>query len=159
MSVEVEAIREIQAHAEKIKNGLGKVHPGQPLEFSEACTDSDCIWQGDLGLVVRENVTEKALKAKGYKLAGNEWNGQLVPGQGKTEGERHCLSNPNGVKCYIPPNWNEESLDGPFMFLPNGGVVAHPVHGDVTIPAGFTVECIYQYQYDEEEKKARRARD
>ena len=144
-------IQEIVEHAAKIKNGEhDRVQPGQPLRFSEACTVNDRIWQGDLALTISNKVPEGYTKPKKEIL-------QLVPGE--NVGARHVLDSLDGVEMYIPPNWNEESLVGPYLILSQERTVEHPVHGSVTIPAGFNVHCTYQREYDKEQERERRARD
>ena len=145
------AIEEIQQHAQRILNGQEKVTPGMPLVFTEASTPNDAIWQGDLCLVISE------LTSPPEGWVRHEKNTQLVPGL--TEGARHCLDTFDGVEMYVPPKWNDESLVGPFLMVKQECKVLHPVHGTVTIPAGFNVECFYQREYDKEQKRERRARD
>lgn len=145
------AIQVIVEHAAKIKNGEhDKVQPGQPLRFSEACTVNDRIWQGDLALTISNKVPEGYTKSKKKIL-------QLVPGE--NIGSRHVLDSLDGVKMYIPQNWNEESLIGPYLILAQERTVEHPIHGPVTIPAGFSVHCTYQREYDKEQERERRASD
>lgn len=145
------SIKEIVEHAAKIKNGEhDKVQPGQPLQFSEACTVNDRIWQGDLALTISDSVPEGYVKLD--KLVQ-----KLVPGD--NVGARHVLDSLDGVEMYVPKEWNEESLIGPYLILTKDRTVTHPVHGDVTIPAGFSVHCTYQREYDKEQERERRARD
>jgi hypothetical protein len=112
----------------------------------------DCIWQGDLGLVI---VADKK-PPKGY-VKPNKATVQLVPGN--TVGSKHCLDTLDGVEMYVPNEWNEETLDGPFLMVNKEVNVLHPTHGTVTIPAGFNVQCYYQREYDRELERERRARD
>jgi hypothetical protein len=83
---------------------------------------------------------------------------QLVPEGG--EGSRHILRHADGVELFRPSDWgSEDSLVGPIIRLGKENVIDHPRHGNVTIPAGFSVSCTYQREYDEEQKRERRARD
>lgn len=150
MSVNV--IDQIQGHAQRIASGLERVSPGMPLAFTEACIAGDCIWQGDLGLVISSSYNPP----QGYKKAEKP-TVQLVPGN--TVGAKHCLDSLDGVEIYIPKVWNEESLQGPFLRLTQERQVLHPTHGCVTIPAGFNVECVYQREWDKMQAAERRARD
>lgn len=153
MSVLTE-IEKIQRHAKKIASGKDlKVKPGQPERFTAAATENDCIVQGDLYIVV-------ALKApSGYVRINKpkDADRQLVPGN--TQGAKHCLDSLAGVELWRPKNWTEESLEGPFLRLSQERTILHPTHGAVTIPAGMSVQCHYQKEWDREQAKERRARD
>jgi len=145
-------IDDIEQHCRSIADGCEKVYPGMPLRFTEASTSGDCIWQGDLGLVVvdNENIPQ------GYVKPDNK-TVQLVPGN--TVGSKHCLDTLDGVEMYVPSKWNEETLQGPFLVISKEVTVLHPTHGNVTIPAGFNVQCYYQREYDRELERERRAKD
>lgn len=145
-------IDQIQQHAQRISDGLERVSPGMPLAFTTASTPGDCIWQGDLGLIISDSPNPPA----GYKKSKNP-STQLVPGN--TVGARHCLDSLEGVEMHIPETWNEESLQGPFLKFTQDRQVLHPTHGCVTIPAGFNVECVYQREWDKIQAAERRARD
>ena len=145
-------IDQIQQHAQRIAEGLERVSPGMPLAFTEACTPGDCIWQGDLALII----SSSHKPPKGYMKADKP-SVQLVPGN--TVGAKHCLDSLDGVEMFIPKDWNEESLQGPFLQITQERKVLHPTHGSVTIPAGFNVECGYQREWDKIQAAERRARD
>lgn len=145
------AMTEILDYVKQIKAGeLEQVRPGMALRFTEACQDNDRIWQGDLALTIRTN------KPKGYKLAEKP-NVQLVPGN--TQGSKHCLDSLQNVDIYLPEEWNEESLEGPWLVVKQETTILHPTHGPVTIPAGMNVHCTYQREWDREQQRERRARD
>ena len=127
------------------------IKPGQPVRFTEACVPGDRIWQGDLALTIRMSVPKT-----GYVLV-KDAGVQLVVGN--TEGAKHCLDSMEGVKFYAPMDWNEESLKGPILVLSQERTVLHPTHGNVTMPAGFIVECTYQREWDREQAREARARD
>jgi len=143
-------IDHIQSHAERIAAGQESVKPGMPLAFTTACSPGDAIRQGDLYLVVVDKVPSGYVKA-------TRPSKQLVPGN--TEGAKHCLDATAGVKVYLPEKWDAESLEGPCLVTTKERKVLHPVHGPVTIPAGMTVQCRYQREWDKELAKQRRARD
>jgi hypothetical protein len=148
------AIDEIQTHARRIAAGEHEtVKPGQPARFTDAAQPGDAIWQGDLCLEVVAGVPD------GYTLAKKP-AAQLVPGT--TQGARHCLDSVRGVKVYYPQGWPasaEETLTGPCLVLSQERAVLHPTHGPVTVPAGFTVLCSYQKEYDAELRRERRNQD
>ncbi len=143
-------IERIQKHAEMLRES---VRPGQPFRFSEASTPNDCVWQGDLGLVIIDRIPT------GYCRVDNptDKDRQLVIGN--TQGARHCLDSLTGVVLYHPRKWDADSLIGPCFTLTEERTVQHPTHGPVTIPAGFSVQAIYQREWDKEQRKARRSRD
>ncbi len=144
-------MQEIMDYAAKIsRNELENVRPGMPLRFTEACSVNDRIWQGDLAITIANEVPSN------YKKVQNVTK-QLVPGT--TMGSQHCLDSLDGVTMYLPQTWNEESLDGPYLVLSKERTITHPVHGDVTIPAGFEVQITYQREYNKELEKEMRARD
>jgi hypothetical protein len=145
-------IEQIEQHCQRIADGSERVYPGMPMRFTEACVPGDCIWQGDLGLVI----SDSKKPPNGY-VKPEKPSVQLVPGN--TVGSKHCLDTLDGVEMYVPKKWNEETLDGPFLVIEKEVNVLHPTHGTVTIPAGFNVQCYYQREYDRELERERRARD
>jgi hypothetical protein len=147
-------IERIEQHAQRIAAGENEtVSPGKPARFTEASTPHDGIWQGDLGLEIVKSVPDGYIRVTKPKVADK----QLVPGT--TQGARHCLDSLRGVTIYRPAEWSEESLDGPCLVLSAERTILHPTHGSVTIPAGFTVKCRYQREWDKEQAAARRTRD
>jgi hypothetical protein len=147
-------IEKIQRHAKAIAAGeLESVRPGMAAAFTEACVAGDAVRQGDLYLIIVEDVPSGYVPISKPKAADK----QLVPGN--TDGARHCLDAIAGVKLYRPKEWGEESLDGPCFVLTKPREVLHPVHGPVAVPAGFAVLCRYQREFDKELQKERRARD
>lgn len=146
------AIEEIVAYANKVKNHeCENVYPGMAIRFTEASTVNDRIWQGDLALTITDSIPE------GYKKVSKGFTGQLV--HGNNQGAKHCLKTLDGVDVYIHDSWNQESLDGPCLVVNKECTIIHPVHGHVTIPAGFIVNCSYQRELDTELARERRARD
>lgn len=151
-------IEKIQRHAKRIANGKDpKVRPGMPFRFTEACTVNDCCWQGDLGIVIAGDADSHPPAGYLMVVSRTELDRQLVPGN--TQGAKHCLDSLNGVTLYRPQQWTEESLEGPFLQFTEERTILHPTHGPVTIPAGFSVQCHYQREWDRELAKERRARD
>lgn len=153
------AIDEIRGHIEKMKSGHPdiKIGPGQPTAFSPAASKNDCIRQGDLYLVIREksDIPKSYVKC----VTNTEKDLQVVPDNG-TIGSNHRLDSLQGVELYRPADWpNAESLEGPYMVLTEDRNVTHPRHGDVKVLAGSVVYCHYQQNWDEQEKRDRRARD
>lgn len=146
-------IERIKRHAKRIADGHERVKPGQPVRFTEAATANDTIRQGDLYLTIVGKVPSGYAKIN----APNAANKQLVPGS--TQGAKHCLDSLVGVTLYRPKKWSAESLEGPCLVLAKERKVLHPTHGAVTIPAGFTVLCRYQREFDSEQRRERRARD
>lgn len=135
-----------------MESHLEAVRPGLPFRFTEAATIGDGVWQGDLGLEIVAAVPADYVKAK-------KKSRQLVPGN--TRGSKHCLDSLDGVELFYAPAWpaSAESLQGPAFVLTKERTVTHPVHGDVTIPAGFTVLCRYQREFDSELRRERRNAD
>ena len=144
------AIEKITRRANRIANGNDKIQPGQAARLSEAATVGDYARQGDLYLYVVESVPAGYIKQE-------KPSRQLVPGN--TEGAKHCLDSLDGVELYLPAVWNEETLEGQCLKLSKERTVVHPTHGDVTIPAGFTILCGYQREYDAEQRRERRNAD
>lgn len=150
----VTTIERIERHAKRIAGGKAKIHPGQPHRISEAASVGDGVWQGDLGLEIAAKVPSDYVRVE--KPTTRDC--QLVPGN--TEGAKHCLDSFAGVELYRPKEWpNAESLTGPCLVLTQERTVLHPKHGNVTIPAGFTIQCRYQREYDAELKRERRNAD
>jgi hypothetical protein len=152
-------IEEMMAHTEKIRDGSHEsVKPGQPAAFTEACSANDCIWQGDLGLVISDRKKNEKGVFEGYKKSDSNGSTKLV--LGGSQGSNHCLESLDGIELYVPEGWSEESLIGPiFVAAEAEAKVVHPIHGAVTVPKGFTIECYYQREWDKEQQRERRARD
>lgn len=147
-------IEKIQKHAEKIRNGEhDKIGPGVPVTMSNALVSGEGVAQGDLNIIVADAVPRDYVLIEKPSAQDK----QLVPG--KTVGAKHCLDSLSGVTLYRPQRWNDESLDGPCLVLTQERTILHPTHGSVTIPAGMTVVCHYQREYDKELQQERRARD
>ena len=150
----ISEIEQIQKHAESIKNGEHeKIGPGIPISMSHALVAGEGVAQGDLMLIVADCVPDGYQKASEPKTIDK----QLVPGN--TVGAKHCLDSLSGVSLYRPENWTEESMDGPCIVTTKERTILHPTHGSVTIPAGMTVVCHYQREWDREQMRERRARD
>lgn len=131
-----------------------QVRPGLPYRVSEATSVGEGVWQGDLGLEI------VAAVPAAYQLAPQtDAARQLVPGS--TQGARHCLDSLDGVALYHPAGWGPtyDGLAGPCFVLSQERAITHPVHGQITIPAGFTVLCRYQREYDAEQRRERRNAD
>ena len=150
-----EALGRLEAHVQRIREGLERVTPGMPLAFTTACTAGDRIAQGDLNLTI----TTRGIPADYVKQSPTGKTFQLVPGN--TMGSKHTLAAGWEQVCdvYLPPNWSGESLLGPMIVTKGETKVDHPKHGDVTIPAGLTCDCTYQRAWDAEQRRERRAED
>jgi hypothetical protein len=146
-------IDRITTYAAEVARGEHSVKPGDPIHITPAAQAGDVVWQGDLGLIVSDRIPSGYLKIE--KL--EEKHKQLVPGN--TEGAKHCLSSIDGVSLHYPPNWGPASINGPAFVSTKDLSVVHPVHGDVTVPAGTVIECLYQREWDAEQARERRAAD
>ena len=152
----MEAIKEIVDHARSFADKSEDIKHGVPVRFTEASTQNDRIWQGDLAITIKDSVPSgyEPISIEDFnKINGN----QLV--HGSNIGSRHCIDDFNGVSVHIPKGWDAESLLGQFMELTKERTVTHPKHGNVTIPSGFCVQITYQREYDEEQKRERRVKD
>lgn len=146
-------IQKIENHAKRIAGGKAKVQPGQPHRISEAASVGDGVWQGDLGIeVVAGRPIDFVLVER-----PTDADRQLVPGN--TQGAKHCLDSLAGVTIFRPRDWPDVALDGPCLVLTEDRTILHPTHGAVTIPAGFTVQCRYQREWDSEQRRERRNAD
>lgn len=145
----IESVVSQQAsHLESIEHGIEQV-------ISAAIGCDEYFAQGDLNIGPVEHVPNGYVKAKKKSV-------QLVPGN--TIGSRHCLDHLDGVEMWLPNEWNEESLDGPVLKFSKPNRITHPTHGDLIfdeqfVKAEITIHCTYQRNYDEQEKRERRAAD
>lgn len=147
-------IQEIQNHATKIQNGEhDRIGPGFPVTMSRALEVGEGVAQGDLNIIIVESIPKHYHRVD----RPTQQDRQLVPGN--TIGAKHCLDSLEGVEIYRPEQWSDESLDGPCLIVHQERSILHPIHGTVTIPAGMTVGCFYQREWDKELAKERRARD
>ena len=143
-------ITAVKKHATLIKNGNAKIQPGEVFRLNEAASVGDGVWQGDLGIEVVEEIPANYIESQICL--------QLVPGN--TIGSRHVLKDMRSISQFsLPAGWGEESLEGPAFIADEETVIEHPTHGNVIIAAGHIVRCRYQRQYDEEQKRERRAID
>lgn len=149
-------VENVVEHAKTIADGRHDiVKPGMPQSFSEASTEGDMIWQGDLGIGITSGGPPK-----GYKKVDNIKDLCLVPGENQTIGSMHYLESAKGVEMWVPEVWDETSLDGPYLRNGEGITVTHPKHGNVSVPSCFNeVQIVYQREYDLELKRERRASD
>lgn len=149
------AIEMIQSHAKKIAASKDPaVMPGRPERFTEGSVPGDVIAQGDLYLVIVDSVPTHYSQVLKPRVADK----QLVPGN--TQGAKHCLSNIRSVELFRPADWGQgESLEGPCFRTKSEVTVLHPTHGNVTVPAGMTVLCGYQPEFDAELRRERRNAD
>lgn len=147
------AIEKITRQQKRIADGKSRIRPGQPVRFPDAASVNDAIRQGDLYLIVADAVPSGYVRIE----KRSDLDKQLVPGN--TQGAKHCLDSLVGVELWRPKQWTEDSLEGPFLRLSQERTVLHPVHGAVTIPAGFAIQCMYQREFDREQQRERRARD
>lgn len=147
------SLASLEAYKEKIVGRQGKVYPGMPMAFSEACTAGDRIWQGDLALTIADQDTPLGFARM------DKQDGQLVPGN--TQGAKHVIEDMSTCEIYYPQGWDDkyDKLTGPFLRCVKETKVIHPTHGPVTIPAGMSVQCSYQRVWEQELAKERRQRD
>lgn len=148
-----EVVDRIIAQCDDGYQGDRKMQPGEPHYMTGAESVGDTVCQGDFWIVVAEKVPET-----GFAL--NNKTVQLVPGN--TEGSKHCLNKvgEEAVDVYVPEIWDDDSLTGPYLVVKSDGVVVeHPKHGDVHLWKDTVYRCVYQREYDKEQKRERRARD
>lgn len=148
------ALNRLQTRIAEIRNGEhDRIGPGVPITLSRALSPGQAIAQGDVYLEVGSGIPAGYVKVENPK----DEDRQLV--FGNTQGARHCLDSLEGVELYRDPDWDADSLDGPYLIVHQERVVTHPTHGHVTIPAGMEIFVSYPRDYDLEQKKARRAAD
>lgn len=147
-------IEKIERRIKRIARGNDpKVKPGQTERLNEACVTGDFIRQGDLYIIVFGVVPAGYV----HIVAPTERDKQLVPGN--TQGAKHCLDSLSGVELWLPKEWTEDTLEGPFLRLSKERTILHPTHGACVIAAGVSVRLAYQREWSREEAKERRARD
>lgn len=151
------AIAEIQNHAQQIADGKhDTIKPGMPFRIPDSWLSGDAVAQGDLIITVVDKIPA------GYKPVAKPTaaDKQLVPGN--TEGAKHCLESLKGLKLFRPQGWPasaETDYCGPAFTAKNDVTILHPTHGPVTVPAGVTVRCDYQREFDAESQRERRNQD
>ena len=153
-------IDRLMAAVTRIREGKDpRVQPGQDVRISDAASDYDSVRQGDLYIVVLgkplENVEMELIEPR---LDQNHH--QLVPGN--NVGAKHCLRGEDlvGLKMYRPKVWNDDIFIGPYIMHPSKDIVIeHLTHGNVTVPAGMGVHCVYQREFDRVQQIEQRARD
>lgn len=151
-------IDEIVSTCERVRAGDHDLKPGTPVYLTGAESVGDAISQGDFWIIVSDKTPEQVKASKGFELKTHQL--QLVVGN--TEGAKHCLkrNHTNDVDVYVPVDWNEESMQGPFLVVKkHGAVIEHPKHGHVHLYKDTVYECLYQKEWDREQKAERRSRD
>lgn len=135
---------------------LDRCRPGEPARM-DAIAPGQGVWQGDLGLKVVEEPPADYEPVDSLTDA----DAQLVPGN--TQGARHRLSSLDGVTMWKPRGWGtaetDQSLAGPCFRTEQEVTVLHPTHGPVVVPAGMTILCGYQREFDSEQQRERRNAD
>lgn len=134
MTAEKEFTR-IQRHAEKIRN--------DESHTIETMSAGDMWAQGDIGLVCLAALPKNCEPIKNPSA-------QLAPGT--TQGSRHCIADMATVR--LLKLTDATPLDGPIIDAPQGVTVAHPEHGDVSLPPG-VYGCVYQRAYADELRRVR----
>lgn len=167
MSVAVEVcvkgcdvIDRIVQTCEQVRAGDHELKPGEPVYLTGAESVGDAISQGDFWIIVSDKTPEDVKNDPAFKFSPNQE--QLVVGN--TEGAKHCLCQGEAgnsvVDVYVPVDWNEESMQGPFLVVKKpGAVVYHPKHGHVHLYKDTVYECLYQKEWDRVQKAERRSRD
>lgn len=165
MSVAVEScekgcdvIDRIVQTCEQVRAGDHELKPGMPVHLTGAESVGDVISQGDFWIIVSDKTPEEIKADANFKWKPGHV--QLVVGN--TEGAKHCLNTQyvDMVDVYVPVDWNEESMQGPFLVVKKHGVVIeHPKHGHVHLYKDTVYECLYQKEWDREQKAERRSRD
>lgn len=166
------SILALQERSVSYVKGNQKIKPGQPVRFSDAATIGDYGDQGDLRIELINDIgndesfsyeyhhKDDGLKTKVYKLQ-NSYNALLVPGN--TIGSNHYLEDAKSCTIFYPAGWSKdasyEEYEGPILKCHHETTIKHPVHGDVTIPAGNCVFLSYQRVFDVEQMKERRQLD
>jgi hypothetical protein len=152
--VTTNVIDRVLDHAKKIGNGEhDTIKPGQPFRIPDSWMAGECGAQGDLIVVVLDEIPAGYTQVKKPTKADR----QLVPGN--TEGAKHCLDSLKGVTLYRKDGWGPESLDGPAFTCKEDRVIEHPKHGPWTIPAGRTIGIEYARERDAEQQRERRNAD
>lgn len=131
------------------------VSPGMPAYFTTAAYPGTTIHQGDLSMMVVEDVPKDMVRVANPTARDR----QLVPGV--TEGSRHVLSSLRDVELYRPKDWgvDNDSLQGPCFKALKDVLVEHPTHGVVHVAEGHTILCGYQPNHDYELQRERRNAD
>lgn len=124
------AFRDVQKHAEEIKNDG---------EHTVANRSPGDMWaQGDIGILCLAELPNDA-------EFDPKPQSQLSPGN--TQGSRHCIVDLPAVKIYRLKS--ATVLDGPIVDAPCGFKVDHPEHGAITMPPG-VYGIVYQRSFAEE---------
>jgi len=123
-------LKQIQRHAEKIKNG-------EPHTLADMTT-GDMWAQGDVGIVCLAGLPKGCTPDK-------RPSAQLAPGT--TQGSRHCIADMKSVRLHRLDN--PTPLDGPIIEAPLGVTIDHPEHGAITLPPG-VYGVVYQRAYADE---------
>jgi hypothetical protein len=150
------AIEKIEAHVQQIKSGTHPtVRPGMTVVLNEAASVNDCVRQGDLYVIVVEKGAPED-----YVPANMQERDQRQLVLGNTNGAKHCLENLNGVNIFVPKDWNDNSLWGPYVEVTGNAPakILHPTHGPVVVAPGLCIRMRYQREWDREQKE-RRNRD
>lgn len=128
-----DAVRSVQDTAEQIKNDAMQFFP-------EAASVGDYVRQGDVYITLLKSIPRGSLAVK---------NPPLQLAEGNTQGSRHCLASAEGVTAYRLKEPTE--YDGPILKLDCPNVIAHPEHGDWTLPPG-VYGITYQRTVDSENR-------
>lgn len=130
------AMTDVNLAAESIRRG-------EPQRFPEAASPGDALRQGDLIVTLLDRLPS------GAKEVGEP---QLQLADGSTQGSRHCLDSPDGVRMYEVAD--KGAYDGPILDLSRERTITHPEHGHMVLPPG-CYAVTYQRTVDSEQREAR----
>lgn len=119
----------------KIEKHIETIEPGKPQTVGAMAPNSDCMWQGDVGVVYVGPDVPKDWKLRPV----TDREVQVAVGTGI--GSRHCVSLTE-VEVYDKPG---TALDGPGIVAKAAGwTLRHPEHGDVTFTDPGCFAIVYQ---------------
>ena len=118
----------------QIEKHLETIEPGKPQTVGAMAPNSDCMWQGDVGVVYHGPEIPKDWKLRPVT------DREVQVAVGTEVGARHTVTLAE-VGVYDKPG---TALDGPGIVAKSGFTLKHPEHGDVTFTDPGAYAIVYQ---------------
>jgi len=136
----------IQQSIQKLEaSALESIDNGASHQMPEAFAPGDIYWQGDVGLLMLEQLP------RGAVLRSERWKSDLQLAEGNTKGSRHCIPIRFEPSVQVHQHGTNDILDGDVLVASKPFDLVHPEHGDhIGYPPG-----VYRVRYQQNAERER----
>ena len=133
------AIQKLEASSEE------SIDNGQPHAMPGAFAPGDIYWQGDVGLLMLEELPQNAVQDEA------RWSADYQLADGNSRGSRHCIPLRFESSTAVYSAETGDVLDGPVIKAEKPFDLVHPEHADhLGYPAG-----IYRVRHQQNAQRER----